>query len=299
MNQEGLDCNPVVFDFMTEMTWRDQPVDLDEWINQYAHRRYGRLNPLAQNAWQLLLQAEYSGKDSLISALTQRPGLEFKCPLRDLEQTVKVAQAWELLLQCAETLGATDTYRFDLVNISRQVLSSSTTVLYHRILAAYKDNNLEKLQARSQQLQALILDLDELLATRREFLLGNWLEDAKRWGDTAAERQRCEWNARNILTLWGNRDSGLHDYACKEWSGLLSSFYLPRWQKFCAALLAALQEKKPLDTAAIEHELRVWEEQWTLQNNTFPTEPQGDAIQVSRKLFTKHTPLISGLLLEK
>ena len=61
-----------------------------------------------------------------------------------------------------------------------------------------------------------------------EFLLGNWLEDAKRWGDTDAQRANLEWNARNQITLWGARDSYLRDYASKEWSGLLSGLYARR-----------------------------------------------------------------------
>ena len=54
-----------------------------------------------------------------------------------------------------------------------------------------------------QETYFVIRDLDELLATNDEFLLGKWLEDAKRWGATDSERAKLEWNARRILTLWG------------------------------------------------------------------------------------------------
>ena len=33
---------------------------------------------------------------------------------------------------------------------------------------------------------------------------------------------------RNQITLWGPPDSGLHEYARKQWSGMLTGFYLPR-----------------------------------------------------------------------
>ena len=41
---EGLGYNPVVYDLMFEMAWRDGPLDLNRWIADYAHHRYGRAN---------------------------------------------------------------------------------------------------------------------------------------------------------------------------------------------------------------------------------------------------------------
>ena len=85
----------------------------------------------------------------------------------------------------------------------------------------------------------MIRDLDELLATRPEYLLGNWLEDARRWGENRAEKDRLEWNARRVLTMWGDQ-TPIRDYSRRQWSGMLTGFYLPRWEKFFAAADAAL-----------------------------------------------------------
>ena len=41
----------------------------------------------------------------------------------------------------------------------------------------------------------LIRDVDRLLASRPEFLLGRWLDGARSWGRSRAERERLEWNA--------------------------------------------------------------------------------------------------------
>ena len=44
--------------------------------------------------------------------------------------------------------------------------------------------------------------------------------------------------------MWGGRatsDAGdLHEYANREWNGLMADFYLPRWQKWLDALEDAL-----------------------------------------------------------
>ncbi len=292
MIQEGLDYNPVVFDFMTEMAWRDQAVDLTQWIKEYSHRRYGIALADAEKAWQILLDTAYSGAGSMTPALPFRPSLALKRPTTHLAQTCKMAGAWELLLHCSDVLKDKDTYQFDLVNLSRQVLVSYSTLLFNKMVAAYHESNPQRVEALAEQLRVLALDVDELLATRREFLLGAWLEDAKRWGDTPEERRRCEWNARNVLTLWGNRDSELHDYARKEWSGLIRHFYLPRWQQFCERLATSLRHGQTFDAAAFEQDIRKWEEQWTLQGDVFPAHPSGNAIAISSRLYEKYVPLV-------
>ena len=47
----------------------------------------------------------------------------------------------------------------------------------------------------------LIEDLDTVLASDDGFLLGSWLEAAKRAGSTSEEKALYEWNARSQITL--------------------------------------------------------------------------------------------------
>jgi alpha-N-acetylglucosaminidase len=52
------------------------------------------------------------------------------------------------------------------------------------------------------------------------------------------EAKLMEWNARTLITVWGNKDVSeeLHDYSSREWSGMLKDFYKPRWQLFIDSL---------------------------------------------------------------
>ena len=126
------------------------------------------------------------------------------------------------------------------------------------------------------------------MATREELLLGRWLAAARHWAANDTERRLYEWNARSIVTLWGPRDSWLHEYAAKQWSGMLVGFYLPRWEMFLKRLDASLAEGKPLDAAANENALRDWEVEWTHRTDAYPTAPRGDAVAVSRRLWEKY-----------
>lgn len=133
----------------------------------------------------------------------------------------------------------------------------------------------------------LIRDLDELLATRPEYLLGSWLEEARRWGEATAEKDRLEWNARRVLTMWGDQ-TAIRDYSRRQWSGMLTGFYLPRWEKFFAAADAALASGSSFDAAAFDRELQEWERRWADQHESYPTRPRGDSFKVSQRLWDKY-----------
>lgn len=78
---------------------------------------------------------------------------------------------------------------------------------------------------------SLFDDLDDLLSTHEGFLLAPALHAARSWGTTNEERVLMEKNLKLQITVWGESPSGdteLSDYANKEWSGLVRSFYKER-----------------------------------------------------------------------
>ena len=150
----------------------------------------------------------------------------------------------------------------------------------------------EALRLAGQRYLELMRDIDRLLGTRREFLLGAWLRDAKRWATTDEERRLLEWNARNLITLWGPRDSILHEYAYRQWSGLIRGFYLKRWEMFLDRLNKSLETGKAFDAAEFEREIRAWEEDWTHGTESYPTQPAGDPVLVGQELWAKYRDAI-------
>ena len=145
----------------------------------------------------------------------------------------------------------------------------------------------------------LVHDLDELLATSDQFLLGRWLEDAKRWGATEEERARLEWNARRVLTLWGD-GTALRDYAWKEWSGLLAGFYGKRWELFFRRRQEALDAGRPFDQATSHREILQFEKDWASARDTYSASARGDCVEVARRLLEQYGPRpIAHLALDK
>lgn len=283
---EGLCYNPVTYDLMFENAWRGEAVDLKTWVGDYARHRYGKVNASAQRAWQTLLDTVLNFPTRSVSAVTSVPAFNRSRWMTPYDH-VRLAEAWRDLLQAADELGRTDTFRFDLVNVARQVLADHAGKLHGDMAKAWRAKDVAALEQASQRFLELIRDLDELLATREEFLLGGWLEDAKRWGATPAERAQCEWNARRVLTLWGDTFA-INDYARRQWAGMLNGYYAPRWKRFLDAALASLRDNKPLDSKQYNAELLKWTAQWSDRRESFPTEPRGDSIAVARKLWAKY-----------
>ena len=281
---EGLGYNPVVHDLMFELAWHDEPPELDAWITQYLEHRYGRPNADAAEAWSRLLATVYSSSLRANSVVERQPSLGGRAAG---PANLAVIDAWRKLLDAADALGGADTYRYDLVHVARQVLSSQAAVLHRRAVTAWRAKDAAAFHEEAQRFLDLLLDLDRLLATRPEFLLGRWLEDAKRWGTTDATRATFEWNARRVLTLWGEGPA-IDDYACKEWSGLIAGYYRPRWQRFFDELAACLRDDKPFDEKAFHAALRPWMDQWSDGREAYPAVPQGDSVAVARQLWEKY-----------
>ena len=283
---EGLDYNPVVYDLMFEMAWRDTPVDLSVWITDYVHHRYGQSQADAQQGWRILADTVYSAPSRTRSIIDHTPTLTSAGGLPSYSNT-HLAEAWHCLLQASHELAGTDTYGFDLVNVARQVLSNHAATLHLDLIKAFQAKDVQAFQKASARFLGLIRDLDELLATRPEFLLGRWLEDAKRWGANDAEQKIHQWNARRVLTLWG-QGPAIDDYARKEWSGMLSGYYLKRWEWYLCEVRDSLKNKQSFDDAEFGRKLRQWMAEWSDGQEAYPTEPSGNSVVVARRLWKKY-----------
>lgn len=297
MMMEGLGYNPIIQEFITGKTWKPGIVDLQKWAADYALRRYGSREPGLQKAWQLLVAGPYSRdivRESFI-CLTPR--------LRELQSegfgvgydAHKAARACQLLLDCADEnknktkLTQLKTFRFDLTHVTREMLVNLANRFNHNIFTAYKQKDAGGMVKNGELFLQLIRDLDELLGTNQHFLLGRWIADARKWGKDEKEKDFYEWNARTIITLWEPaKKSQLRDYASKQWSGLLKDFYLPRWQLYLEQLHQSLMDNRRFSKKKFFNDLREMELAWTQRTDQYPSEPRGDTLEVSRRLFRKY-----------
>ncbi len=139
---EGMGTNPMMFDLFTEMAWRHEPVDIGAWTRAYVLRRYGAADPHALAAWGVLIHTAYdihvdkvvfnserdAAQESLFDA---QPGLMVNrasnwSPEGMRYSAATFARALPQMLQIAPALRASETYRYDLVDIARQTLANES-----------------------------------------------------------------------------------------------------------------------------------------------------------------------------
>lgn len=51
---EGINQNYIVYDLMSEMAYRSEPLSLDRFVDHYVYRRYGDFDDNVSDAWQIL-----------------------------------------------------------------------------------------------------------------------------------------------------------------------------------------------------------------------------------------------------
>ncbi|MCF3108670.1 alpha-N-acetylglucosaminidase C-terminal domain-containing protein [Niabella sp. CC-SYL272] len=127
-----------------------------------------------------------------------------------------------------------ENWLIDAVDFSRQVISNKGDVLYNALEQSFRQKNVDRFKKNADAFLHLILLEDSLLSLHKAFSLNQWLDAARKQGRTHKEKALFEWNAKTLITYWGSNDpeTDLHDYANREMSGLLRSFYYRRWELF-------------------------------------------------------------------
>lgn len=276
---EGIHQNYVIYEFALEKAWKHQQINHKKWIKQYAAARYGVAS--AGHAWLLLLKSVYAfeGAQNMRGKYTlcRRPTLKWRPWTWYDGKLVRMALGEFVTVAANESMiDGNNLFRRDLVDLARQFLQNQADALYVGIVEAFKAKaNAEQFRHMSGQFLDLLNDLDSLLATHSDFLLGNFLEGAKALGLGEVERKQLEFNARNQITLWGP-DGQIVDYATKQWSGVVRDYYAPRWSLFFDQLATSLERKLPFNQSKFQRDVfEQVELPFNRDSKVYPTEPEG------------------------
>lgn len=302
LTMEGIEQNPALYELMMANTWRNEPVDLTVWLQEYVRNRYGVMNEDALKAWDVLRRTVYTVpedkfiRDGAESILQGRPTLDSSATWASTKLNYNpkdLLPAWVSLINASNDCKNSDGFQFDIVDVTRQVLANYALPLQQKFAAAYRNKDLTSFKKYSQQFIELIDDMDKLLSTREDFLLGKWVTDARKWGTNESEKKIYEMNAKDLITLWGDKNCPLHEYACKQWSGLLTDFYKQRWEQFFTKAENALKNNKDLDMNAFNNQIKNWEWEWVNTRKDYSTITKGNAIEEAKFLYQKYWKVVS------
>ena len=296
LTMEGIENNPVMYELVSELPWRDAKFSWKEWLHDYVEARYGNINNAkVHDAWLLLARSVYGAGAKIVeqgcheSVLCARPALDVYqvsswSEMEEFYNPDDVINAARLMVEASHEVKANDNFRYDLVDVTRQAIAEQARYVYDEVVAAYKAKDRKMFDYTTKRFLDILLQQDRLLSSMPDFMVGGWIRSARNLGQNEQERNHYEWNARVQITTWGNRSAaergGLREYAHKEWNGVLADFYYPRWKAYFEALAATLDGKpmKDIDFYAMD-------EKWTLLHNVYPYEEQGDAVEFAQTAF--------------
>lgn len=294
---EGMDTNPFAYDLFTEMAWRQEPVDVAAWTAEYVRRRYGAADPHAVAAWQILVQTAYNIRIDLVTFNSERDAGQESLFNAQPSLTADRASNWSpqamrydarLFKQALpELLASSPTLKntsYDVVDVARQTLANESRLLLPRIKAAFEAKDVLQFEQLTQRWLRYMDLQEQLLRTHPSFMVGTWLSRVQPWSSNPDELRRLNFDARSLLTTWGDRHASeaanLHDYGNKDWSGLTGDYYRARWQTYFDALQEQLRSGSPAPTI----DWFAFGERWNRDTRTYPTVATGDPRQMAARI---------------
>ena len=291
---EGIETNPMLYDALFELPWRTS-TETNQWLEEYAAARYNNNSDAdAVEAWKRLGRSVHACNTSQQGTsepiICARPNLTVNSVSTWSTSTLyydpqDVIYAAASLLKAKDRLSGVN-YTYDLVDVNRQALVDHAINLLKQVKSAREKGNTERFRYFKDKYLQLILDLDRMLATCPDFMLGHWTQMARNVtneapGTSVSDKNWMEWNARTQITVWGTRaaSGSLHDYSNRVWSGLLKDFHYERWKKY----FEVLENNQPVpDWFTMEE---AWTKNYDKQYNTTVTE---NPIDVVGELFDKY-----------
>lgn len=306
---EGIFQNPLYYDLAFQMLTEEKAIDLDEWLKDYAYRRYGSKEKCLVDAVKLLGESCYSenctGRETG-SVLCARPATDLRhtAPndIHELRYDNKTLyRAAEMLLNSENS--NKDGFAYDACDLVRQVLSNYIANLYDKAMYGFNYKDVNIFERASNAFLRIAEEIDELLQTRPELTLHQHLKEARELAFTEKDEQNFELNLLMQVTIWGPvANSVNYDYAWKEWGGLIGTYYAKRWQSFFERLAYEFPKrgKRFSTTTRKQHcERNIYrgnqfyknyaefERKWLSTANPEPP-TDGNTVEIARKLLEKY-----------
>lgn len=187
------------------------------------------------------------------------------------------------------------------MDVTRQYLQNLADYHYLVLLRGYKIGSIEKVKYHAKMFLGIILDMEDILATNENFLLGKWFDSIRKM-DVQHEENIVLLGACKQVTTWGPNGE-INNYAMKQWTGLMEKYVHKRWKLFFDELIKALEKGVNFDEKAI----RKWifdeiEKPFCqhISNEKLNLTATGDTVTIAQAIFMKYSkiPRISDVSLD-
>lgn len=216
---EGIDNAADVQELISDMGWKSESINFDEWIKNYSINRYGFWNNDLKTFWDLKCKSLNGHQEDHIQFTMQTYGKQTS----RFELTETIARSFKVFAKIAKERredNSTKLFIDDLYSIA---------ALYDTFRVSDILNEVNTYSTHSRIKQGLnyvrkyMPRIDRIIATHSSDRMARWIKWARQWGDNVAEKTYYASDAKMQITWWMNE--GLNNYAAKIWSGLVGGYY--------------------------------------------------------------------------
>lgn len=236
---ESLRQNPMFFSLSFDILTESGKINLDNWYSKYEIARYGKTDDKSSERIALYLKTCYSEEHSAVpvgSAICTRPQLNLKHtglydrvePLYENSDLLKIYRSLESL--DSDTEG----FKYDLVNIAKQLLDNDAFFLHKEITVLYRDRSMDALNEKAQKFLGIMDDVNDMLVTNRYFNAACYIDELKKIAVNDNELTFFIINFIASVGLWGpmTEDNQRYDYGWQALGNFLPCYQRVRWEKF-------------------------------------------------------------------
>jgi alpha-N-acetylglucosaminidase len=277
---EGIENNEFIYELLADMGWQSSRINLNDYAAKYTEARYGASPGKMKSAYRHLFQSCYNNFSpyprflwQLVTPDTRRRGKVNNDPA--------FFQAAEEFLACKQELKSSELYKNDAIEISAFYLGLIAEEYYKKALIFFDEGNQKEAQKEGAKTISILKEVDRLLASHPNYRLINWVEMSRQHGISEEEKNHYEADAKRLITTWGGRQE---DYASRVWSGLISSYYIPRIQLYLEGKGDSLPE---------------WEEHWVTTSAPYKVVPFKDPLRHAKTLVIKYKKATKNIMGEE
>lgn len=295
LTAESVNVNPIVTDLFFSCIWEDVD-NVNDWVQKYAVRRYGKENENISKAMEILLKTAYGNDTGALSfgatetMFCRRP-LDPETKMFTARGVVKLPyskeyfdEAVKLFLADYDKFKDNECYIYDAVDLLRQSLANKLSRLAKKTVSAYKSKDYFAFMDYSKRMLDLADMLDRVLLNCKDFSFSSYIEPVCEYTEKLDDftKELYMINAKSLITTWYCRllaDKGnLHDYAHRQMGDLISSFYKMRWEKLVEQVKIEMDGGKPQEIDWFKVE---WD--WVLKDTHYTKKVREDSLKALGK----------------
>ncbi len=259
MTMEAVEVNEIFFDVFGRISFSPRRFTEEEYVREFVRTRYGIESENLIKAFTILIDQVFMGKSGNIfgdkeSSMCARPDLKTRhVSFWGMEKDVcynvaDLAEITRLMLTEFDKLKDNPSFRLDIMDMARQILSDTGWEYVKAMDAAYDAHDRDGFIAWSKKFIGLFDIQEDLMSTNELTRLDHWVDRARNYATTESEKNMFAFNARALLTLWAPKDISqwLRDYAHREWAGMIKPFYKKRWAAYLNTLEFYFEDRENL-----------------------------------------------------